>query len=56
MVVVRGMHDRGWGWGVVCMAGGHVWRDGPCVGGDMYGGETVTEAGGTHPTGMHSCV
>ena len=47
MVVVRVMHD--WGGGM-CGGGG-----GACVGGDMYGGKTVTEAGGTHPTGMHSC-
>ena len=30
--------------------GGHVWR-----GGGVHAGETATEAGGTHPTGMHSC-
>ena len=23
--------------------------------GDMHVGEMATEAGGTHPTGMHSC-
>ena len=34
-----GMHDKG-----VCVARG-------CV----YAGEMATEAGGTHPTGMHSC-
>ena len=33
----------------VCMAGGHAWQ-GVCV-----TGETATVAGGTHPTGMHSC-
>ena len=37
--------------GGTCMAGGHVWR----WGGDMHAGETTTEAGGTHPTGMNSC-
>ena len=31
--------------------GGHVWR--AEVG--RRAGETATEAGGTHPTGMHSC-
>ena len=42
------MHDRG-AW--------HAWQ------GSMYGGgrgfharETATEAGGIHPTGMHSCI
>ena len=34
------------------MAGGHTWQW-VCVGG-MRAGETATEAGGTHPTGMHS--
>ena len=38
-----GMHGRG-----TCMAGGHAWQ------GDMCAGQTATEAGGTHPTGMHS--
>ena len=28
---------------------GHAWQ-GACVAGEM-----ATEAGGTHPTGMHSC-
>ena len=35
-------------WGV---AGGHAWR-----GGGGMAGETVTEAGSTHPTGMNSCL
>ena len=36
----------------------HAWRGG---GGGMHGGgrgvagETATEVGGTHPSGMHSC-
>ena len=40
--------------------GGHAWQ-GVCGWGDMHGrwdmhaGETATEAGGTHPTGMNSC-
>ena len=51
------------GRGGVCMAGGmcdrgYMWQ-GQGVGmhgrGDMYAGEVVTEAGGTHHTGMHSC-
>ena len=33
----------------VCMVG-------VCVEGGMHAGETATEAGGTHPTGMHSCL
>ena len=42
--------------GEVCMAGGHVWQwwgegAGACVAGEM-----ATAAGGTHPTGMHSCL
>ena len=28
---------------------------GVCVEGGMHAGETATEAGGTHPTGMYSC-
>ena len=33
----------------VCIGGG------TCVAGGMHAGETATEAGGTHPSGMHSC-
>ena len=45
-----GMHGRG-----ACVAGdvhgrGCVWQ------GVMQAGEMATEAGGTHPTGMHSCI
>ena len=56
----RGMHGRGDAWwrghvwwsGSMCGIGGCVWqRGGACV-----AGETATVAGGTHPTGMHSCV
>ena len=39
------------------MAGGHV--VGACVAGRRWAcvaGETATAAGGTHPTGMHSCL
>ena len=36
-------------------AGGCLWQ-GVCVaGGACMAGETATAAGGTHPTGMHSC-
>ena len=41
------MHDRG-----VCMAGGHAWHACPPTLRD-----TVSQCtGGTHPTGMHSCL
>ena len=40
---------------VACMAGGmhgrgHMWQEG------VHAGEMATEVGGTHPTGMHSCL
>ena len=38
------MHGRG------CVAWGHAWQ-GACM-----AGESATAAGGTHPTGMHSCL
>ena len=38
----------------VCMVGGMHGR-GACMVGGMHAGETTTEAGRTHPTGMHSC-
>ena len=48
----RGMHGRG-----------HAWWGEECVVGSMRGGgggvcvqEMATEACGTHPTGMHSCI
>ena len=46
---------------VVYMAGsawqgaGGVWL-GACMVGDVNAGETATEAGSKHPTGMHSCL
>ena len=49
-----GMHGRGHIWQGACMAGGHVWQGGHAWQGDMCAGQTATEAGGTHPTGMHS--
>ena len=44
------------------MSGGQAWQ-GACMTGCVHGGgggacvagETATPAGGTHPTGMHSC-
>ena len=46
-----GIHGR------ECMAGGRggVWQ-GACMVGDVNAGETATEAGSKHPTGMHSCL
>ena len=46
--------------GGACMAGGHAWQGvcmarGTCVARACVAGETATAAGGTHPTGMHSC-
>ena len=40
---------RGHAWQGASIAGGHPWQ-GVCVAGEM-----ATAAGGTHPTGMHSC-
>ena len=51
-----GIHGRG-----TCMAGGHAWSGGLYVAGEhawqgaCVAGETAIAAGGTHPTGMHSC-
>ena len=42
--------------GGACMAGGGVHgRAGDVWHGGVRAGETTTEAGGTHPTGIHSC-
>ena len=41
--IMGGMHGGG------CVAGG-AWQGG------LHAGETATEAGGTHPPGMHSCL
>ena len=43
------------------MAGGHAWQEGICGRGVCMTGvcvarEMATAAGGTHPTGMHSCL
>ena len=63
-----GIHDRrGLVWhgacvaGEVCVARGHMWQGGMHGRGDVWqgglrAGETTTEAGGTHPTRMHSCL
>ena len=55
-----GVHGKGGVWEGVC-GRGHVWQGGMCgVGvhgrGGMRAGEMATEAGGTHPTGIHSCL
>ena len=56
-----GVHNRGVYWGGdqerqgVCMAGGGMCGRGHAWQGGMHVGEMVTEAVGTHPTGMHSC-
>ena len=47
----------------VCMVRGHAWQ-GVCMDGEggVHGwracmtGEMATAVGGTHPTGMHSCL
>ena len=66
----RGMHGprRGaWSWGVCMIPGVHgplgcLLPGGACsLGGAWFGGTwqrppTTTAAGGTHPTGMHSCL
>ena len=54
------MHGRGAVHGRVCVWQGCAWW-GACTAGGMRGrracvtGETAIAAGGTHPTGMHSC-
>ena len=50
-----GMPGPGDAWSGVCVPGpgGGVWSGG-VPGGDPPG--TATAAGGTHPTGMHSCI
>ena len=64
------MHGGGHAWWGACMAeavvaGGHTWQGGMCGQGGMHSThappptlrDTVSEcAGGTHPTGMHSCL
>ena len=54
--------STGWGhvWqGGVCVAGGHAWQEACVAGGGLRATADTTGygqwAGGTHPTGMHSC-
>ena len=49
--VAGGVHGRGLAWQWSYMVGRHAWQAEACV-----EGETATAAGGTHPTGMHSCL
>ena len=58
----KGVHDRGCMrcGGGACMPGGmcdggHVWHGGMHGRGACVAGKTIA-AGGTHPTGMHSCL
>ena len=55
--VLGGVYGRrcawqGCAWQGMYMAGGHVWHK---WGGGICAGQMATEAGGMHPTGMHSC-
>ena len=43
------------GEGAVRGEGGCAWQGGATWKGGVHAGEMATEAGGTHPTGMHSC-
>ena len=45
-----GVHGRGHAWQ---RGWGHAWQGGMCDGGIQSVGQC---AGGTHPTGMHSCT
>ena len=47
-----GMHGKGG----ACVAGGMYGRGRVWQGGDLCVEETATEAGGAHPTEMHSCL
>ena len=54
------MHDRGHAWQGACMVGGHAWQGEHTWCGDAWwgacvAGKTTIAAGGTHPTGTHSC-
>ena len=49
---VRGACMGGHAWQGVCRADG----GGASMVGGCMAGESVTAAGGTHPTGMHSCL
>ena len=46
---------RGCEWQGACMPGGGVHARGHACRRSVCAGEKATEAGGTHPTGMHSC-
>ena len=48
--------QRGRAWQGACVARGCVAGGMRGKGGGLHAGETATEAGSTHPTGMHSCL
>ena len=47
--------QEGHAWQGACMAGGMRGRGGMHGRGTCVAGELATAAGGTHPSGMHSC-
>ena len=49
--VVGDVHGRLMAWGYACQGGMRGRGGGACVAVEM-----ATAAGGTHPTGMHSCI
>ena len=56
-----GMHGWGHVWQGTCMAGAcvageHAWQGGVRGQGACVAREKAISAGGTHPTGMHSCL
>ena len=54
----RGVHGGGGhAWQGGMLGRGHAWQRGAYMakGACVHVGETATEAGSTHPTGMHSC-
>ena len=53
-VAMGGMRGEG-GWQRACVARGHVWQGHASWHICIHAGETTTEVGSTHPTGMHSC-
>ena len=55
-MAMRGMHGNGRGFAAKGgMYGGGVAEGNVCGKGGVRAGETATEEGGTHPTGMQSC-
>ena len=54
--MVGGVHSGVCAWQGVCVTGGCAWKVGHGRQRGMHSGQTNTEAGGTHPSGMHSCL